>query len=59
MRPWATWLIRHRLKWVLMLLWFLSSPLYLLAYAGDAYRDWRLDGEAISKAMEVRNERVN
>lgn len=41
LRPWVVWLIAHRLKFVLFVLWLVSLPLHLLAYLPDAYQDWR------------------
>lgn len=55
MRPWATWCIKHGLKWVVLMVWGLTAPLYLLAYAGDAWRDWRREGEAIRKKRRAPN----
>lgn len=40
-RPWVVWLITHRLKYVLFVLWLMSLPLHFLVYLPDAYRDWR------------------
>lgn len=39
MRPWALWLIKHRMAWLLKLIVVLSYPLILLAYYKEAYED--------------------
>ena len=39
MRPWVKWLVKHKMKFVVYLVWLIVLPLFLLAYAGDAARD--------------------
>ena len=49
LRTWVVWLIAHRLKFVLFVLWLVSLPLHLLAYVPDAYHDWRDILKAINR----------
>lgn len=39
MRPWVKWLVNHKMKFVVYLVWLVVLPLFLLTYAGDAARD--------------------
>ena len=39
MRPWALWMIRRRMAWLLKTLVVATYPLHLLAYCGDALDD--------------------
>lgn len=43
LRPWARWLIQHKLRWVLTVLAVCSAPAYLLYYLPDAYEDFKRD----------------
>ena len=39
MKPWAIWMIRHRMVWILKGMAIAAYPVYLLCYCGDAFHD--------------------
>lgn len=39
MKPWAIWMIHHRMAWLLKALVIASYPLQLLYYCSDAFDD--------------------
>jgi hypothetical protein len=42
MKPWAAWLVRHRMAWVLYVIFVLAVPVYLLScMAAAAIEEWR------------------
>jgi hypothetical protein len=47
MRPWVKWLVNHKMKFVVYLIWLVILPLFLLAYAGEAAKDAMRDLEEI------------
>lgn len=49
MRPWVKWLVNHKMKFVVYLVWLAVLPLFLLAYAGDAARD------AMNELADIKN----
>lgn len=47
MKPWALWLIKHRMSWLLKVIVVLSYPLILLGYYEEAVDDVRYTFGAI------------
>ena len=47
MQPWVKWLVNHKMKFVVYLVWVLVLPLFLVAYAGEAAKDAMQDFQAI------------
>lgn len=39
MKPWAIWLIRHRMSWLLKVVIIASYPIHILAYWERAWDD--------------------
>lgn len=46
-RPWVKWLVNHKMKFVVYLVWLLVLPLFLLVYVGEAAEDAMTELEAI------------
>ena len=42
-KPWARWMIKHRLRWVLVLIVVLAFPIYFFSYLPEAIEDFRRD----------------
>jgi hypothetical protein len=49
MRHWVKWLVNHKMKFVVYLVWLLVLPLFLLAYAENAARD------AMNELSDIKN----
>lgn len=61
MRKWAIWCFEHKLGWLILLLFVLSLPVYLLVGLGigvfegtkEAAREYRYDLRAVLKAWRA------
>lgn len=52
MRPWAIWMINHRMSFIVKLLVVLSFPIQLLNYSDEAWSDIVYVLESIDEEKE-------
>lgn len=48
-RPWIKWLVNHKMKFVVYLVWLIVLPLFLLAYTENAAKD------AMNELSDIKN----
>lgn len=42
LKPWARWLLNHKMKWIVIVLAWVSLPVYFFSYLPDAFNDIRI-----------------
>ena len=52
MKNWVKFCIKYNLKVIPLLVCILLSPLYLLVYIGDAFKDFKTDFNLIKNAKK-------
>lgn len=49
LKPWGRWIVQHRMKYVLMLLFVLLIPVYLIT---GQYSSMKFEGKELMKIMK-------